>query len=390
MRQNHLFNRRRTVSADCSQSFIEQIKTASVDQKKLTIQGHGSKANWQPPARSDDVLALSDHAGILQYEPEELVLTARAGTTLAEINAVLTERQQMIASEPPQLSHDIVNYYAGTDTDSGTLGGAVACGLSGPGRPWLGAIRDAVLGVELINGDGEYLKFGGQVMKNVAGYDVSRLQAGAWGALGVMSVISLRVQPCFANEQTLHGEMSACQALALCAKLGVRNLPITGTAWIGGQLHIRLAGNDSGVAAASSALAEFGLQGHAGNPDLWRQLRDQGHEFFQKQPTRQRNAQTLWRLVTPPAAVMPDFLSNLNQDALVLWGGGLRWVYHDDAQAVADYSRQVGGWYWAVGETMPIDPMQRQIMAQLASAFDPNGVFACPLDLNPNSALGGA
>ena len=390
MRQKHLFNRRRTVSPDCSQNFIEQIKTALVDQKKLTIQGHGSKANWQPPTKSDDVLALSDHAGILQYEPEELVLTARAGTTLAEINAVLAERQQMIASEPPQFSHDMVNHYSGTDTDAGTLGGAVACGLSGPGRPWLGAIRDAVLGVELINGDGEYLKFGGQVMKNVAGYDVSRLQAGAWGALGVMSVISLRVQPCFASEQTLHGEMSASQALALCAKLGVRNLPITGTAWIGGQLHIRLAGNDSGLAAASSALAEFGLQEHAGHPDLWRQLRDQGHEFFQKQLTRQRNAQTLWRLVTPPAAVMPDFLSNLNQDALVLWGGGLRWVYHDDAQAVADYSRQVGGWYWAIGETMPIDPMQRQIMAQLASAFDPNGVFACPLDLNPNSALGGA
>lgn len=390
MRQNHLFNRRRTVSPDCSQNFIEQIKTALVDQKKLTIQGHGSKANWQHPTKSDDVLALSDHSGILQYEPEELVLTARAGTTLAEINAVLAERQQMIASEPPQFSHDMVNHYSGTDTDAGTLGGAVACGLSGPGRPWLGAIRDAVLGIELINGDGEYLKFGGQVMKNVAGYDVSRLQAGAWGALGVMSVISLRVQPCFASEQTLHGEMSASQALALCAKLGVRNLPITGTAWIGGQLHIRLGGNVSAVAAASSALAEFGLQEHAGHPDLWRQLRDQGHEFFQKQLTRQRNAQTLWRLVTPPAAVMPDFLSNLNQDALVLWGGGLRWVYHDDAQAVADYSRQVGGWYWAIGETMPIDPMQRQIMAQLASAFDPNGVFACPLDLNSNSALGGA
>lgn len=394
MRQNHLFNRRLIVSADCSQNFIEQIKTASVNQKKLTIQGHGSKANWQPPAKSDDVLALSDHAGILQYEPEELVLTARGGTSLAEINAVLTERQQMIACEPPQLSHDLVNHSSGTDADAdtGTLGGAVACGLSGPGRPWLGAIRDAVLGVELINGEGEYLKFGGQVMKNVAGYDVSRLQAGAWGALGVMSVISLRVQPCFATEQTLHGEMSASQALALCAKLGVRNLPITGTAWIGGQLHIRLAGNDSGLTAASSALAEFGLQEHAGHPDLWRQLRDQGHEFFQKQPTRQRNAQTLWRLVTPPAAVMPDFLSDLNQDALVLWGGGLRWVYHDDAQAVADYSRQVGGWYWAVGETMPIDPMQRQIMVHLASAFDPHGVFACPLNLNLNlnSALGSA
>ena len=190
-------------------------------------------------------------------------------------------------------------------------------------------------------------------MKNVAGYDVSRLQAGAWGALGVMSVISLRVHPCFASELT---RMARCRQVGLGALRQVRGAESASNrhGLVGGQLHIRLAGNDSETCAASSALTEFGLQEHAGHSDLWRQLRDQGRGSF-KSNLLGSATRTLWRLVTPPAAVMPDFLSNLNQDALVLWGGGLRWVYHDDAQAVADYSRQVGGWYWAVGETMPID-----------------------------------
>ena len=371
------------MSADYSAGFIEQIKAAAAHQQRLQIKGHGSKAEWLPLASGDDLLELSSHNGILQYEPEELVLTARSGTSLADIDAVLGERQQMIACEPPQLLPGNVSQVNGNDAlGSGTLGGAVACGLSGPGRPWLGAIRDAVLGVELINGEGEYLKFGGQVMKNVAGYDVSRLQAGAWGALGIMSVISLRVQPCFALERTLSAEMSAPRALALCATLGLRNLPITGTAWIEGQLHLRLAGNDSGVAAACVALAEFGLQVNADDEDLWRLLKNQDHGFFQKAAQRQSGAAKLWRLVTPPAAAMPNFLSDPNSDALVLWAGGLRWIYHDDAQAVADYCRQVGGWYWAIGEAMPIDPMQQQIMAHLAKAFDPHGVFASPLNLN--------
>ena len=206
------------MSTDHSAGFIEQIKAAAAHQQRLQIKGHGSKAEWLPLASGDDLLELSSHNGILQYEPEELVLTARSGTSLADIDAVLGERQQMIACEPPQLLPGNVSQVNGNDAlGSGTLGGAVACGLSGPGRPWLGAIRDAVLGVELINGEGEYLKFGGKVMKNVAGYDVSRLQAGAWGALGIMSVISLRVQPCFALERTLRAEMSAPRALALCA-----------------------------------------------------------------------------------------------------------------------------------------------------------------------------
>ena len=360
--------------ADQSDLLIEQIKTASETHQRLAIQGHASKSSWLPISSRDGVLALSEHSGILQYEPEELVITARGGTSLAEIDAVLAERQQQLSCEPPQFG-----------TGSGTLGGAVACGLSGPGRPWLGAIRDAVLGVELINGAGEYLKFGGQVMKNVAGYDVSRLQAGAWGALGVMSVLSLRVQPAFAQECTIGASMSADQSLSLCAQLGRRNLPITASYWHGGDFCLRLAGNQSGVAAACQALADQGLHQRQPELQLWRQLKDHVHPFFQRSDA-DGSSRRLWRVVTPPAATMPDFLADPDNDALIMWGGGLRWIYHDDAGQVAAYSKAAGGWCWALGEAMPLDAMQGQIMGQLANAFDPHGVFASPLDLPAGDA----
>ena len=357
------------MSADQNRLLIEQIRTAGENQRRLTIQGHASKSSWLPAASSDIVLALGEHSGILQYEPEELVITARGGTSLSEINAVLAEHQQQLSCEPPQLAGD-----------NGTLGGAVACGLSGPGRPWLGAIRDAVLGVELINGVGEYLKFGGQVMKNVAGYDVSRLQSGGWGSLGVMSVVSLRVQPAFAEECTVGASLSVDQSLSLCAQLGQRNLPITASCWHGGEFCLRLAGNQSGVAAACLALANQGLHQRQSGTGLWQQLRDHQHPFFTQSDT-EAGPRRLWRVVTPPASPMPDFLTNPNDDALVMWGGGLRWLYHDDGAAVHAYSKAVGGWCWAIGESIPIDRMQAQIMGQLVKAFDPRGVFASPLGL---------
>lgn len=367
------------MSGDRGGLLIEQIKSAADSRERLAIRGHASKASWLPAASSDGVLALGEHSGILQYEPEELVITARGGTSLSEIDAVLAERQQQLSCEPPQLG-------AGSGTQgSGTIAGAVGCGLSGPGRPWLGAIRDAVLGVELINGAGEYLKFGGQVMKNVAGYDVSRLQAGAWGALGVISVISLRVQPAFAEECTVGGTLSVEQSLSLCAQLGQRNLPITASYWHGGDFCLRLAGNQSGVAAACQTLADQGLRQRLSENPLWQQLKDHQHLFFQRAHS-EAASQRLWRVVTPPAAPMPNFLADREKDALILWGGGLRWMYHDDAAQVDEYSKAVGGWCWAIGEPMPIDAMQGQIMSQLSKAFDPRGVFASPLGLAAGDA----
>lgn len=370
------------MAGDCSTLFIEQIQAASAAQQRLLISGHNSKRQWLPAATANSSLYTAEHNGILQYEPAELVVTARAGTSLAEIDAALSEQQQMLACEPPQ-------FFAQA---GGTLGGAVACGFSGPGRPWLGALRDAILGVELINGLGEYLKFGGQVMKNVAGYDVSRLQAGAWGALGVMSVISLRVQPCFAAQLTVSGELTADAALALCAQLGQRNLPISGSCWHAGELALRLQGNESGVAAARTALAEFGLMPMPADDEYWQRLQHHQHEFFL--PSMQASTDTkkhgpqhkLWRVVTPLAAPMPEFGLRSAADALVMWGGGLRWFYHDDHTAVLAYAKAVGGWCWAVGDVMPIDPMQAQIMQQLANAFDPKGVFATPLSLAARTA----
>ncbi len=374
------------MAGDSSALFIEQIQAASAAQQRLLINGHNSKRQWLPAAAAVSSLCTAEHSGILQYEPAELVVTARAGTSLAEIDAALREQQQMLACEPPRF------FASDVGTFGATLGGAVACGFSGPGRPWLGALRDAILGVELINGLGEYLKFGGQVMKNVAGYDVSRLQAGAWGALGVMSVISLRVQPCFAAQVTVSGELTAAAALDLCAQLGQRNLPITGSCWHAGGLALRLQGNESGVAAACAALAEFGLMPMPADDEYWQRLQHYQHDFFL--PSMQASTDTrahgsrrkLWRVVTPLAAPMPDFGAPSAADALVMWGGGLRWFYQDDAAAVMAYAKAVGGWCWAIGDAMPIDPMQAQIMHQLANAFDPKGVFATPLSFPANKA----
>jgi glycolate oxidase FAD binding subunit len=374
------------VAFDATPHFIEQIQAAGQHSQKLLIQGHSSKRGWLASSRGDDVLDLTSHQGVLQYQPEELVITARAGTHLALIEETLNERGQMLASEPPCL--------AASTSRSGTLGGAVASGLSGPGRPWLGAVRDAVLGVELINGTGEYLRFGGQVMKNVAGYDVSRLQSGAWGCLGVMSVISLRVQPLTEQECTLSGAMTADDAIDLCAELGRRNLPITGNCWYLGVLYLRLSGNASGVSAACASLSAVGLNRTDAVPELWRQLKNHEHRFFHRDKgTAGSTAESsfseqakLWRLITPPTAPLPGFLTTPERDLLSMWSGGLRWLYHDDGEAVRAYSDRVGGWCWALGDAMPLDPAQQQIIEHLMAAFDPHGVFANPLGLVPKTA----
>ena len=369
------------MSVDAAPQLIEQMKTANQAGHKLLIQGHSSKRGWMASSRGDDVLDLTGHHGILQYQPEELVITARGGTPLTVIEAALAEQGQMLASEPP--------CFGANPTRSGTLGGAVASGLSGPGRPWLGAVRDAVLGVELINGTGEYLRFGGQVMKNVAGYDVSRLQAGAWGCLGLLSVLSLRVQPRTELERTMSAALDAAAAIQLCAELGRRNLPISGSCWYAGLLYLRLSGNASGVASACQSLAAAGFTDNDAATELWHQVNSHQHAFFHRAPPqtqggdfrgRQKEAK-LWRIVTPPAASMPNFLASPEQNLLVMWSGGLRWLYHDDAQAVHDYSNAVGGWCWALGEIMPLEPAQRLITQHLMAAFDPKGVFANPLGL---------
>ena len=369
------------MAADLSAQIISSVKDAHASEQSLVISGQGSKSAWLPDAviGAGGSLDVTGHSGIQAYQPEELVITARAGTSLIEINAVLAAEGQMLACDPPRFQPTQADGVVG-DNAGGTLGGVVATGLSGPGRPWSGAVRDAILGVELVNGKGEYLKFGGQVMKNVAGYDVSRLQAGAWGNLGVLASISIRVHPVWQDQCTLVFQMSAEQAQQKCLRLAQQNLPLQGTCWQDGVLSLRLGGHASGVAGAKLALSGEVLQGGI-DLEYWANLRDHKADFFQQQLSSQMpGAKKIWRLVVPSAAPLPGSWLNAD-DLLIEWGGGLRWLRHDDDAAVVAYAKSVGGWCWAKGELMPIDPVQGRYMGELKRAFDPKNIFLSPMTL---------
>jgi glycolate oxidase FAD binding subunit len=369
------------MAADLSAQIISSVKDAHASEQSLVISGQGSKSAWLPDAviGAGGSLDVTGHSGIQAYQPEELVITARAGTSLEEINAVLAAEGQMLACDPPRFQPTQADGVVG-DNAGGTLGGVVATGLSGPGRPWSGAVRDALLGAELVNGKGEYLKFGGQVMKNVAGYDVSRLQAGAWGNLGVLASISIRVHPVWQDQCTLVFQMSAEQAQQKCLRLAQQNLPLQGTCWQYGVLSLRLGGHASGVAGAKLALSGEVLQGGI-DLEYWANLRDHKADFFQQQLSSQMpGAKKIWRLVVPSAAPLPGSWLNAD-DLLIEWGGGLRWLRHDDDAAVVAYAKSVGGWCWAKGELMPIDPVQGRYMSELKRAFDPKNIFLSPMAL---------
>ena len=277
-----------SVDSNDAERLQEAVASAFASKQKLRVVGHASKARWLPPlSASTQILSLSEHVGVEQYAPDELVITVRAGTPLSQLRAVLAAQDQMLAFEPPEFD------------GLGTVGGAVASGIAGPGRPWRGAVRDAVLGVELLNGMGERLHFGGQVMKNVAGYDLSRLQVGACGTLGVLLSVSLRLAPTPMVEAThktsLAGEADPYEWLRRHA---VGQLPVTGMSFEPGEpeapCYVRLSGPAAVVAAASTDLGP-----RISDADLhWQQLRDHQHRFFQA-PAQ------LWRVSLPLGAPDP-------------------------------------------------------------------------------------
>jgi glycolate oxidase FAD binding subunit len=336
---------------------IAAVREARARGRSLVVAGSGSKS-FLMPARSDEqtdadasLLSIAEHSGVVEYRPEELVLTARAGTPLQELNQLVAHHQQMLPFEPPM--------FAG----GGTLGGAVACGLSGPGRPWWGSVRDSVLGVELINGLGEALKFGGKVIKNVAGYDLSRLQVGAFGTLGIIMTVSIKLLPRPAAERTCTLALSATDGLARVRQFARQPLPVSATAFDGGLLRIRLSGAE---AAVISACAEVG--GDMTESDrYWQQLRDHELSPF-------KNADGLWRASLPPAADV------LLDDALIEWGGALRWLARADDDVVR-VAEQAGGSAAAfadgfaerVAATMPgaLGDYHRR----LKTAFDPDNIL---------------
>ena len=351
--------------------FCDRVATARAAQRPVHIRGGGTRAFYGEPLAGEGGpervwLDVSPYHGIIGYEPSELVITARAGTPLAEIEGALAERGQMLAFEPPRFG------------PAGTLGGCVATGLSGPRRMAAGPLSDFVLGARLLDANGNVLRFGGEVMKNVAGYDVSRLLAGSLGVLGAIVEVSLKVMPVPRRETTRVLEADEARALALCARWRGRPVPVSATAWLdeggaaGGRLYVRLSGNESAVAQAAASIGGEALEAPA-DARFWQALRDQQHAFFGRRP--------LWRLSVPPATP-PLGLG----ETLVEWQGGLRWIAAP-LEAGADVRARVqaaGGsacLYRHDGETgghtvfHPLAAGVLQIHRRLKHEFDPAGLF---------------
>lgn len=348
---------------DIGHRFVEAVQTAEVEHTRLRVAGDGSKRQWLP-ASDGQLLVTTEHQGVVAYDPAELVLTARCGTPIKEITSVLAQHNQHLAFEPPQ-------FFA-----SGTVGGMVAAGLSGPARPWGGSTRDAVLGIKLCNGLGEILDFGGRVMKNVAGYDVSRLAAGSWGTLGILLEVSLRVQPMVQSTATLSFEMDASAANKYCRELARSYSPLNGTWWNRNQLFLRLSGSSQAVEQQITDLG--GSRSHA--DQIWKQICHHDHEFFK--PTfsggPDRTAQKLWRVVTPPGAPLPEHFDVEN--FAMEWAGGQRWWWHEDEATVRAYATAVGGWAHAKGEQQSVDMLSGKYMLAIKQAFDPHGLFLSPIE----------
>lgn len=342
---------------DLSGQFIESIKRAFQDSETTRIRGSGSKCFFGNPVVGT-TLDVAGHTGVLSYEPSELVMTARSGTRLSDIEALLSESRQILAFEPPWFGADA------------TLGGTVACGFSGPRRPYSGSVRDFVLGINCINGKGEYLTFGGQVIKNVAGYDVSRLMVGALGALGLICEVSLKVLPQPEVETTAVLELDEESALVEMVRLSRKPLPLSGMSLSDGLLRVRLSGTENGVRAAISAI---GGETDANGDRYWHDLKEHQLNFFSRN-------QSLWRMSVPANAPA----MHLGSDCLLDWGGALRWVYSSESpETVFGTARRMGGHAtmfrpdsgWSVGRFSPLDASLAGIHARLKSAFDPRGIL---------------
>jgi glycolate oxidase FAD binding subunit len=344
---------------------VEQVDSARIHQAPLDIRGGGTKLFYGglPVGEPLDMTGL---AGISSYEPTELVVTARAGTRLSDLESALDEHGQCLPFEPPRFA-------AG-----GTLGGMVAAGLSGPARASVGSVRDHVLGVTLLNGRAEVLTFGGQVTKNVAGYDVSRLLVGSLGILGIICEVSLKVLPVSIATATLRFEWDESRALQQLCNWAAQPLPINASAWRGGRLHLRLAGARAAVEAACKRLGGERAQA-AQAKDWWTRVRDQSDEFFILDDASLARGESLWRLSVPAvsgALALPG-------EQFIEWNGALRWwKTRAEAALVRDAAARVGGHATLMrgadksqGVFAPLSDVLMRVHQGLKQAFDPARIF---------------
>lgn len=349
----------------------ERIKEAAARGAALEIRGHGSKAFYGQAPRGER-LDMSGYAGISSYEPSELVVTAKAGTPIVELEKVLAERGQYLAFEPPRFKGQ------GSGNGSGTLGGMVAAGLSGPARASMGALREHVLGLTMLNGRGEAMSFGGTVIKNVAGYDVSRLMAGSMGILGLLLEVSLKVLPLAKAQATLRFELGQAQALNQLNRWGGMPLPINASAWWDGALVLRLAGAQAAVQAACRSLGGDQIESELAAP-FWAGLRDHGDEYFVGAARAVAGGAKLWRLSLPQTAPV----LNLHGEQLFEWGGAQRWVATPmPAAAVREAAANAGGHATLFrandkrcGVFAPLSTPLLRVHRALKKSFDPQGIF---------------
>jgi len=344
---------------------VGRVRDARARKVALNIRGGDTKA-WYGETPRGEPLDTTLLTGISSYEPTELVVTVRGGTRIAELEAALAEAGQWLPFEPPRFGAN------------GTVGGMVAAGLAGPGRVCAGGVRDYVLGLTLLNGRGEVLSFGGQVMKNVAGYDVPRLIAGSLGVLGVICEVSLKVMPRPAATATLRFETDEAKALKRLNEWGGQPLPISASAWWDETMVVRLAGAQAAVAAAKQQLG-----GEVIEPGLaerfWTGLRDQTDEFFVGARKAVDAGATLWRLGVPQTA--PPL--KLSGEQLVEWGGAQRWLctatpaspIRDAVAAAGGHAAKFRSREKAGDVFAPLSPVLERIHRQMKFAFDPDGVF---------------
>lgn len=338
------------------QQFADTIRAAADAKRPLQIRGGGSKGFYGNSSSGDD-LNVTTYRGIVSYEPTELVITARAGTPLADIESAMRDKGQMLGFEPPHF-------------DGGaTLGGCVAAGLSGPRRPYAGSVRDFVLGLRMLDGRGTDLHFGGQVMKNVAGYDVSRLIAGSMGTLGVILEVSLKALPLPPAELTLCREQSRTDAIAIMNAWAGQPLPVTGTCHVQKLLYVRLAGATSAVKAAAKKIGGEEVTNAA---EFWRNVRDHRDLFFS-------GVRPTWRISLQSTA--PEL--ELSGPQLVEWGGALRWIKtDDDAATVRKAASRADGHATLfrrgnpdVSTFHPLPETMMQLHRRIKQAMDPAGIF---------------
>jgi glycolate oxidase FAD binding subunit len=346
------------LNAEDPGAFAERIKSAAAAKRALRFRGGGTKDFYGNETRGD-LLDTRGFSGVVAYEPTELVITARCGTSLIALQEILAKNDQMLAFEPP-------HFGAGA-----TIGGCVAAGLSGPRRASAGSVRDFVLGLKIVDGRGQSLAFGGQVMKNVAGYDISRLLAGSLGTLGLILEVSLKVLPRPAAEMTLKLELPHGKALESLNRWAGQPLPLSASAWQDGDLALRLSGAAGAVRAAAEKIGGEPLEPAAAQ-SFWTGIREQTDPLF-------AGDAPLWRLSVAshaPQVALPGA-------QLIEWGGALRWLKtHADAATVRAAAARSGGHATLfrardkpAGAFAALPPVLAGLHRGLKAVFDPAGIL---------------